>query len=78
MFWYIGGILAGFAIGYVVALSQNRKRGRYKKGVNDCRNCKYLEYISEYGTVFCGKIESVLSIPETCKKFRCAEAAEGD
>lgn len=78
MFWYIGGILAGFAIGYVVAISKNRKRGGYKKGVNDCRKCKYLEYINEHGTVFCKKFISASGVPEVCAKYRCIEATEGD
>lgn len=70
MFWYIGGILAGFAIGYVIAIAQRRDRATYKKGVNDCRNCKYLEHISGYGTVRCKKLYSFIGMPLSCTKYR--------
>lgn len=83
MFWYIGGILAGFAIGYVIAIAQ--KRGRttrdvalYKKGVNDCRNCKHMVQIGKYGDVDCKKVFCVLDIPEACKKYRREDETEGD
>lgn len=74
MFLYIGGILAGFAIGYVVAIARNRvcttqNRTAYKKGVNDCRNCKYLEYISGCGTVHCEKLYSLIGLPLSCEKY---------
>lgn len=78
MFLYIGGILAGFAIVYIVALARNRKRCGYKKGVNDCRNCKHLKFISEYGIVCCKKLGGFSKIQMTCAEYERVGDTEGD
>lgn len=77
MFWYIGGILAGFAIGYVVALSQNRKRRRYMKGLNDCRNCKHMDFMRSDGLVSCEEISTVWVMPKSCTRYEHIKDAEG-
>lgn len=78
MFWYIGGILAGFAIGYVIAIAQRRDRATYKKGVNDCRNCKHMDFICSDGLVVCEEMSPILEMPKACAKYRRTESTEGD
>lgn len=76
MFWYIGGILAGFAIGYVIAIAQRRdrtmrNRTTYKNGVNDCRNCKNMVWITDNGTIQCKKAKDkfLLRRPKSCSLY---------
>lgn len=77
MFWYIGGILAGFAIGYVVAIAHRRDRTTYKKGVNDCRNCKNMIRIGWAGDVKC-KHFFLADKPKACSKYQHIGDAENE
>lgn len=79
MFWYIGGMLAGFAIGYMAAIYQNRNRTGYKKGINDCRNCKYMRSVAPTGIVDCKQHPGVsLYMPIACGYYNpiCEENSE--
>lgn len=78
MFWYIGGILAGFAIGYVISIAQRRdrttrNRTTHKNGVNDCRNCKNMELIYVGGTLQCRKHTSLHRFPSACADYQKIE-----
>lgn len=72
----------GFAMGYIAALVTGehrlRNKGGYKKGVNDCRNCKHLKFISEYGIVCCTKLGNFPKIQMACAKYKRMGDAEGD
>lgn len=71
MIWYIGGILAGFAIGYVIAIAQRRDRATYKKDVNDCRNCKNMIRIGWEGEVKCKCFNlGLVDKPKACSKYQ--------
>lgn len=79
MFWYIGGILAGFAIGYVIAIAQRRDRATYKKGVNDCRNCKNMICIGWSGNVKCKCFNLELADkPKACSNYNRIEGVENE
>lgn len=74
MFWYIGGVLAGFAAGYMVAIYQNRNRTAYKKGINDCRNCKHMKFVDWDGCVECeNKRTRLADMPKACSEYQRIE-----
>lgn len=78
MFFYIGGILVWFEIGYLVAIYQNRDQtkndGTCKRGINDCRNCKHMKIIENDGTVQCEKEFFRLSkVPRNCTCYKRIE-----
>lgn len=69
MFWYIGALLMGFSIGYLVAISKPKKTG-YRRGKRDCRNCKHLVKIDFAGWVTCRKVgHEMASKPKYCSQY---------
>lgn len=79
MFWYIGGMLAGFAVGYIVATYQNRNRTGYKKGINDCRNCKHMKFVNWNGLIECEyRVLRLVDMPKACSKYKKIEESEDE
>lgn len=79
MFWYIGGVLEGFAIGYLVAISKPQKTG-YRRGKRDCRNCKHTKYISSIGWITCELKSNEFTFecrPEYCASYEKIEDGDG-
>lgn len=78
MFDLIGAVLFVFALGYLAAIIQDRLpyrgSGKYRRGINDCRNCKNMIRISWDGEIDCERYRlKVPSRPTCCAKYERIE-----
>lgn len=78
MFEFIRAVLVGFALGYLAAIIQDslpyRGSGKYRRGLNDCRNCKNMICITWNWEVECKRYGSKLSgEPKCCAMYERIE-----
>lgn len=81
MFWYIGAVLMGFAIGFLVFRgpepesdktdSGKSEEPRYRIGIHDCRNCKHNVIIEDGGWIKCKVNRNTLvALPRHCAQYK--------